>query len=165
MFDYLTDNSKEIEALFIERMKQLLKTNGIAGIILPTSLLTNSGIHEKAREVILQNFKIISIVDLGTNAFMATGTKTTILFLQKIENISKNILNNIEQFFNTKQDITSNGIEKVFSKYCNLVYKLELADYLSILNLNPTEIAKEHDIYKEYIKLFKAQFEKEKTKN
>lgn len=165
LFNYLTDNSKEIEALFIERMKQLLRIGGVAGIILPTSLLTNSGIHEKAREIILENFKIISFVDLGTNAFMATGTKTTILFLQKIENISKNILNNIEQFFNTKQDITSNGIEKVFSKYCNLVYNLELADYLSILNLNPTEKVKEHDIYKEYTKLFNAQFEKEKTKN
>ncbi len=165
LFSYLTDNSKEIEALFIERMKQLLKTNGIAGIILPTSLLTNSGIHEKAREIILQNFKIISFVDLGTNAFMATGTKTTILFLQKKENISKNIINNIEQFFNTKQDITSNCIENVFSKYCDLVYNLELKDYLSILNLNPTEKAKEHDIYKEYIKLFNEEFEKEKQKN
>lgn len=165
LFSYLTDNSKEIEALFIERMKQLLKINGIAGIILPTSLLTNSGIHEKAREIILQNFKIISFVDLGTNAFMATGTKTTILFLQKKENISKNIINNIEQFFNTKQDITSNCIENVFSKYCDLVYNLELKDYLSILNLNPTEKAKEHDIYKEYIKLFNEEFEKEKQKN
>lgn len=165
LFSYLTDNSKEIEALFIERMKQLLKINGIAGIILPTSLLTNSGIHEKAREIILQNFKIISFVDLGKNAFMATDTKTTILFLQKKENISKNIINNIEQFFNTKQDITSNCIENVFSKYCDLVYNLELKDYLSILNLNPTEKAKEHDIYKEYIKLFNEEFEKEKQKN
>lgn len=35
LYDKLTDNSSEIECLFIERTKQLLKDGGVAGIILP----------------------------------------------------------------------------------------------------------------------------------
>ena len=80
---YLTDKSSEIECLFVERAKQLLKENSVAGIILPISILTNGGIYERTREIILEYFNIKAIVSLGNNAFMATGTKTIILFLEK----------------------------------------------------------------------------------
>ena len=38
LYNSLTDNSSEIECLFIERTKQLLKDGGIAGVILPSSI-------------------------------------------------------------------------------------------------------------------------------
>lgn len=85
LYKDLTDSSKEIEVIFIERMKQLLKPNGYAAIILPVSILQNDGLYEKARTIIFENFYLKGIVKLGSNAFQATGTNTVVLFLQKRE--------------------------------------------------------------------------------
>jgi type I restriction enzyme M protein len=86
LYDSLTDNSSEIECLFVERTKQLLKDGGVAGIILPTAVLNSTGIYTKTRALILQYFEIISIVELGVNTFMATKIKTIILFLRRRNN-------------------------------------------------------------------------------
>ena len=83
LYKDITDSSKEIEVIFIERMKQLLKPNGYAAIILPISILQNDGLYEKARTIIFENFYLKGIVKLGSNAFQATNTSTVILFLQK----------------------------------------------------------------------------------
>ena len=83
MFEKISDKSNEIEVLFIERMKQLLKSGGVAGIILPKSILSNDGIFEEARKTIFENFHVKSIVVLGNKAFMATGVNTVIFFLIK----------------------------------------------------------------------------------
>lgn len=85
LYKDITDSSKEIEVIFIERMKQLLKPNGYAAIILPISILQNDGLYEKARTIIFENFYLKGIVKLGSNAFQATGTNTVVLFLQKRE--------------------------------------------------------------------------------
>lgn len=89
---YVTEESKEIECLFVERTNQLLKENGIAAIILPLTFLTSPDkTYAKAREILVNNFDILSIVTLGTEAFMATEMKTAILFLKKkITNIDSN---------------------------------------------------------------------------
>ncbi|MCK5476428.1 MAG: restriction endonuclease subunit M, partial [Candidatus Aenigmarchaeota archaeon] len=86
LFDNLTDQSSEIECLFIERTKQLLKDGGVAGIILPSSILSNTGIYTKTREIILKYFEIIGITQLGSSTFMATGTNTVVLFLRRKNN-------------------------------------------------------------------------------
>ena len=84
LFEDLPDNSKKIEILFIERMIQLLKPEGIAGIILPRSILEGSEpVYEKTRELLLSYFEIKGIVCLGKNAFMETDIKTIVLFLRK----------------------------------------------------------------------------------
>jgi type I restriction enzyme M protein len=83
LYKYLTDNSSEIEVLFIERTKQLLAKDGVAGVILPSSILSNTGLYTKAREILLKYFEIKAIAEFGSNTFMATGTNTIILFLKK----------------------------------------------------------------------------------
>ncbi|HBC85061.1 MAG TPA: hypothetical protein DCZ30_06680, partial [Clostridiales bacterium] len=89
---YITDESKEIECLFVERTNQLLKEDGIAAIILPLTFLTAPDkVYAKSREILESNFDILSIITLGTEAFMATEMKTAILFLKKkIKNIDSN---------------------------------------------------------------------------
>ena len=82
----MTDDSSEIECLFIERTKQLLKSGGWAGIILPSSILSNSGIYTDAREIILKYFAIKAIAEFGSNTFMATDTNTVTLFLERRAN-------------------------------------------------------------------------------
>jgi len=83
LYNCLTDNSSEIECLFVERMKQLLKIGGWAGVVLPVSILSNGGIYSKTREIIFKYFKVKAIVELGSGTFMKTGTNTIILFLER----------------------------------------------------------------------------------
>ena len=83
LYNYLTDQSREIECLFIERTKQLLKDGGVAGIILPSTILSNTGIYTKTREIILKYFDIVAITELSPNTFLATGINTIILFLKR----------------------------------------------------------------------------------
>lgn len=152
LFDGLTENSNEIECLFIERAKQLIKKDGLVGIILPSSFLTNGGTYIKAREIILKYFEIKGIMSLDNNAFMATGTKTIILFMKRRDNILwLEIKHLIEKFMEDYKDITVNGIEKAFSTYVSDNFEdLEFEDYLSILKNNPTQKAMESELFKDY---------------
>ncbi|MFV8332113.1 restriction endonuclease subunit S [Flavobacterium sp. GSP14] len=163
LYNRLTDNSSEIECLFIERTKQLLKDGGVAGIILPSSILSNTGIYSKSREIILQYFDIVGITELGSNTFMATGTNTVTLFLRRRNNYeSSNIKIGVEKFFTNLQDVTLNGIEKPVTKYINHVWEgLTFDNYISLLKKEPNKVITEHEIYKEYQKKLKAKNDKE----
>lgn len=82
--DKITQDGSEIETLFVERTAQLLKPQGIAAIILPASILSNSSnSYIAAREQLLQNFMIRAIVNFGSKTFGATGTNTVVLFLER----------------------------------------------------------------------------------
>lgn len=78
ILDYVTNNGSEIETLFVERIAQLLKPRGIAAVVLPSSILSNSNptSYMKAREHVLKNFFIRAIVCFGGKTFGATSTST-----------------------------------------------------------------------------------------
>jgi len=159
LYKSLTDNSSEIECLFIERTKQLLKDGGIAGVILPSSILNNSGIYTKAREIILQYFDIIAIAELGGNTFMATNTNTVVLFLRRRDNyFATNTRSAVEDYFHTLNDVTINGIETPALKYVTHVWEgLNYADYVTLLQKSPNDKVKGHEIYAEYKKKISAK--------
>lgn len=159
LYNSLTDNSSEIECLFVERTKQLLKDGGIAGIILPSSILSNFGIYTKAREIILQYFDIVAIAELGSNTFMATNTNTVILFLRRRDNyFAANTKSAVETYFRTLNDVTINGIETPASKYVAHVWDgLDYADYVTLLQKSPNDKVKAHEIYTEYKKEISAK--------
>lgn len=163
LYDRLTDNSSEIECLFIERTKQLLKDGGVAGIILPSSILSNTGIYSKSREIILQYFDIVAIAELGSNTFMATGTNTVTLFLRRRNNYeSINLKIAVTTFLTNLQDVTLNRIEKPVTKYVNHVWEgITFDDYVSLLKKTPNKAVTEHEIYIEYQKKLKAKNDKE----
>ncbi len=83
LLPYLTVNSSEIETLFVERAAQLLAVGGLAGLILPASILSNSGIYQRTRALLLEKFLLRGIVELSGSAFIATGTNTIILLLER----------------------------------------------------------------------------------
>ncbi len=78
-----TDTFNSIETFFIERTAQLLQQNGVAAIILPSSVLSNGNIYIKAREILLQHFDIVAIAEFGSGTFGKTGTNTVTLFLRR----------------------------------------------------------------------------------
>jgi type I restriction enzyme M protein len=168
LYNRLTDQSSEIEALFIERTKQLLKDGGIAGIVLPDNILTGSRIYEKTREIMLKYFDIISIAKLGSNTFMATEIKTFVIFLRRKNNmININIQSSIDKLYESKKDITINGIENPLSKYLSYVWEdISFDDYLTLIDKDPNKNIVVHEIFREYSKKYSdekiAVIEKEK---
>ena len=154
LYNFLTDNSSEIECLFVERTKQLLKDGGVAGVILPSSILSNSGIYTKAREIILQYFDIVAIAELGGNTFMATNTNTVVMFLRRRDNyFAINTKVAVDTYFRTLNDVTINGIETPALKYVAYVWEgLNYADYVTLLQKSPNDKVKAHEVYIEYRK-------------
>lgn len=159
LYNSLTDNSSEIECLFVERTKQLLKDGGIAGVILPSSILSNSGVYTKVREIILQYFDIVAITELGSNTFMATNTNTVVLFLRRRDNyFATNTKVAVDTYFRTLNDVTINGIETPASNYVAHVWEgLDYADYATLLQKSPNDKVKAHEIYAEYKKKISAK--------
>jgi len=163
LYNRLTDQSSEIECLFIERTKQLLKDGGVAGIILPSSILSNTGIYTQTREILLKHFDILAIAELGSNTFMATGTNTVTLFLRRRNNADAiNIKEAVKKVFANLQDVTINGIENAISKYVAHVWDdLTFEDYKTLLQKTSNKKVEEHEIYQEYQKKIKAKNEQE----
>ena len=163
LYNRLTDQSSEIECLFIERTKQLLKDGGVAGIILPSSILSNTGIYTQTREILLKYFDVLAIAEMGSNTFMATGTNTVTLFLRRRNNADAiNIEEAIKKAFVNLQDVTINGIENPISKYVTHVWDdLTFEDYKTLLQKLPNKKVEKHEIYQEYKKKIKAKNEQE----
>lgn len=118
----------DIESLFVERTGQLLKDNGVAGIILPSTFLVSKN-YKDIRKYLLQTFRIKAICLLGGQTFAATDKSTCILFLQKIprEEIKK-IMSYIETFFIEFKDFhyKTNNIVSTYIKYR---YNMDLQKY------------------------------------
>lgn len=73
------------EVLFIERIWQFLKPgSGIAAVILPDGILTNSSM-QYVRDFILEKFCLLAVISLPLCAFahFGAGVKASILFLRK----------------------------------------------------------------------------------
>jgi type I restriction enzyme M protein len=71
------------EQLFIERCWQFLKPGGRLAIVLPDSILSNPGLAF-IRRWIFKRCRVIASIDLPSETFEpSTGTKTSILILQK----------------------------------------------------------------------------------
>lgn len=164
LFKYLTKNSSEIECMFVERAYQLLKVGGCAAIILPASILTNTGIlYEKTREIILKNFYIKGIAKMGSNTFMATGTNTIILFLKKRKELDYIICEDlVDKFLKTYEDFSYDGVPNVIKKYIEEYFQdLSINDYIKLLKNEFSEKVKKNDNYinicNSYKKIFKEK--------
>ena len=104
LLDRIGMNGGEIETLFVERIAQLLKPQGVAAVILPSSILSNdSASYTGAREHLLQNFYIRGIAAFGSKTFGATGTNTVVMFLEKFNEPPKQI------------DLSADSVDAVFS--------------------------------------------------
>lgn len=79
-------NSQTPEVLFVERSLQFLKDGGKMAIVLPNGILENKTLSY-VREFIMNETKILGIVSLPSKTFIphGTGVKTSILFVQKLD--------------------------------------------------------------------------------
>lgn len=96
-------NSMKRDILFIERCLRFLKPGGRIAIVLPQGNLNNLG-TKVLREWIIKKGRILAVVGLGINTFKPfTGTKTSVLFLQKWGGIAGEPLDDYPIFMATSE--------------------------------------------------------------
>lgn len=134
LFDKHIDiqTQRNIQCFFLERAKHLLAPNGVLGVIVPSSVLSNSDtMHIATREILLQYFDFVSIVELGKNTFGKTGTNTVVLFLrrkaQRPEPAEQYWNRTLDFFDNWEKELATNG-----GKYNDLHLVRRYAQYIDI---------------------------------
>lgn len=170
LLECISKDGKEIETLFVERIAQLLKPNGIAAVILPSSILSNSSAtYIKAREEILKNFALHAIVLFGSKTFGATGTNTVALYLKKNSEPpvkSEIAKDNVAAIFeNEELKITSD--KDIFDSYCKKI-NVPKEEYLAFIKAarSTEEYAqfKNHPYIGMYVKEFEESADFKKLK-
>ncbi|MGM4902043.1 restriction endonuclease subunit M [Tardiphaga sp. 866_E4_N2_1] len=76
--------SVKTEVIYVERIWQLLKPGGQAGVVLPDGLLTNASL-QGVRDWLLERFKVLAVISLPQFAFahFGAGVKSSVVFLEK----------------------------------------------------------------------------------
>lgn len=147
-----------IELFFLERASQLLQSDGVAAIILPSSVLSNKDkIYSRARELMLREFEVIAIAEFGSATFGKTGTNTITLFLKKRD---ANILakdhyrNRVNAWFSG--DFAADSHYKdasLLGDYCSM-QGIDLAQYKAWLRGRSSDELWECELFKSYQKTF-----------
>lgn len=147
-----------IETFFMERSAQLMRAGGVAGIVLPISVLNKGGIYARAREIILENFDIVSLAEFGSGTFGKTGTNTVVLFLRRKETntpAAEHYRNRVKTWFETNdnaEDVYHD--EHLLQAYCDhFGYGLE--DYRTFLKDGTiNEALSKAEVFKAYYESF-----------
>lgn len=157
ILDCISNDGSEIETLFVERINQLIKINGYAAIVLPSSILNKEGnSFTKARESIIKHFQISSIVRFGSKTFGATGTNTIILFLKKYDEPmirSDSLDDSISSIFNG-EDFVNFEDNEIYNKYIDHI-DVDTVDYYKFINkVNDYIDWNKNSYFKEYLNAF-----------
>ncbi|MEM3573692.1 MAG: N-6 DNA methylase [Nitrososphaeria archaeon] len=153
---YPTNNA--VESFFLERAKQLLASHGLAGIIMPLSILSKTdSVYTRVREILLQNFDIVALVELGSGTFGKTGTNTVTLFLRKKDDNpapADHYRNRVKAWFD--HDTSKDGVfadAHLLQAYCMHI-GIAFDDYQTFLQSNPSQTILDTEIFREYRRVF-----------
>ena len=130
--------------------------------------MKNTGLYTKARDIILENFEIPAIAELGSKTFIATSTNTIILFLKRRDDKFKTNRQYIAEDFIYSKDkkrkmdfIDSQLLLKKFAEH----RELDVNDYRTLLDRKPNAKIKNWDLYKYYREWFVKLTEIKKLRN
>ena len=148
-------NTNNIECFFLERIHHLMAPNGVVGVIVPSSILSNTEVvHNRTRELLLQFFDLVSIAELGSGAFGKTGTNTVVLFLRrkvKSPESSEHYRNRVAEFFDGDDQVQYQD-DDLIEAYCNHI-DVSYEEYIKLFDqtsLDPLSNLLEYDIFKDY---------------
>ncbi len=124
LLQFMSASSRAIEKVFVERIDQLLKPFGVAGVILPSSIMTDDDVAGiKIREMLLKRFLIHCIVYFEGKTFSKTPTSTVVLFLEKRETqpcASLLLKDSVDAILSDK-DLTDWTEKDIYSKYLEII--------------------------------------------
>lgn len=126
------------DILFIERNLNMLKSGGRMAVVLPQGRFNNSS-DKYIRDFIAERCRILAVVGLHGNVFKPhTGTKTSVLFVQKWDDKLCPKKEDYPIFFATQtKPSKDNSGEKIYIKQADGTNKLDQHDHLII----------DHDLY------------------
>jgi type I restriction-modification system DNA methylase subunit/restriction endonuclease S subunit len=156
------DTNNSIETFFIERAKQLLKAGGVAGLILPASVLSNGGrVYTRARELLLQYFDIVAIAEFGSGTFGKTGTNTVTLFLRRkttAPDTAVHYRERVEEWFSSDDNQGVYQDAHLIDQYTAHI-GVTTADYKTLLAGAPNAALLAHDTFVQYRNAFDSSTE------
>lgn len=147
------EKNNSIECFFIERTKYFLKKDGLVGIVLPSSTLSNGNLYIKTRELLFANFNILAIVNLNSRTFGSTGINTIVLFAQKVKKNSEGLLNTFIAKKDYAQYLSYEAIDRYIDKQ-----GYEKEDFFSFMQDEKlSDDLENHETFIEYRKKFKPK--------
>lgn len=126
------------DILFIERNLDMLKAGGRMAVVLPQGRFNNSS-DKNIRDFIAEHCRILAVVGLHGNVFKPhTGTKTSVLFVQKWDDELCPRKDDYPIFFATMQEPSKdNSGNKIYVKNEDGTPRLDMHDHLIV----------KHDLY------------------
>lgn len=110
---------EERDVLFIERIVKILRPGGRAAIVLPQGKFNNSSLAF-IREWILRKARLLAVVGLHGNSFKPhTGTKTSVLVLQKYTDEQLEEIASIQAKVEANSPDYKNNIEELLESFEN----------------------------------------------
>ncbi|WP_461630425.1 HsdM family class I SAM-dependent methyltransferase [Labilibaculum euxinus] len=144
---YIAENPKaglDLGVVFLENAVRTLKENGRFGIVLSNSIASNKS-FQFARKWLMENTRVVAIVDLPQNIFAETGVNTTIIigYKPKVAKLEKLIKEDYKVFC---REIHNVGYIKKTSKrnvYFETEYALNEETFETITNEEGESITNE----------------------
>ena len=165
-----SSDTNTIQCFFLERIHHLMAPGGLVGVIVPSSILSNTdAVHTRTRELLLQFFNLMSIAELGSGTFGKTGTNTVVLFLrrkaQKPE-ASEHYYDRVADFFEGDDESKEYQDDYLIKAYCEHI-EVSYEEYIKLFA--PTSIAQidellQCDIFKDYKQAFSQSTEMKNLK-
>lgn len=123
-------NKIDLGILFLENACRILKENGRMGIVLSNSIASIDR-HEKAREWLMNNMRIVALFDLPANVFAETGVNTTLIVAYKP---SKDRLKELQEknydvFFKNIENVGYEVKTKKRVKVFEPIYKINYTNF------------------------------------
>jgi type I restriction-modification system DNA methylase subunit len=151
----LNSNTNNIQCFFLERAKQLMAGGGVVGVIVPSSILSNSdSTHIATREVILKYFDMIALVELGSGTFGKTGTNTVVFFLRRKDKKpepAEHYQNRVDDYFEGIKQGDASTAEyqdlSLIQKYCEH-NELPLDEYKKLFGITADNISNIDELLK-----------------
>jgi len=135
-------NKIERHILFIERTLDMLRPGGRMAIVLPQGVLNNTNM-DYVREYLFDKARILAVIGLHGNTFKPhTGTKTSVLFLQKWDNNETSLKDYSIFMAVSKKGGKDNSGDYVYKKDANGGYVHDTKGR-KVLNHDLDEIAEE----------------------
>lgn len=121
------------DILFIERNLDFLKSGGRMAVVLPQGRFNNSS-DKVIRDFISERCRILAVVGLHGNVFKPhTGTKTSVLFVQKWDDELCPKVDDYPIFFATMQEPSKeNNGSKIYVKHEDGSLKLDTHEHLIV---------------------------------
>ena len=114
----------DIYILFIRKALELLKNNGLLSFILPSSF-SKEKYGKKLRELIVNNYSIVSLAEFGTETvFKDVARQSEVFVIQK--NKPRNRKTDIIHFRNLKFEKSNSILQKNFINFHNCTFRTDL---------------------------------------